>query len=186
MLLQFEQSDIEPGREQPAQIGLQRRQQLVVAARAQQEAAQIDQELPAVRDGGELGQQPHPRRLQRTAQRRLGGGAFGRVIGRLYRGVGGGHRVGIGIEAGERAQEFLAPGFIQALVGLRQLGGAIARADLAATTLQAGPHLRGDRLVRHARRHIAPCHGDAADGAIEQTGDGDITHADVPCRGQRS
>ena len=101
--VQLEETDVEPGGEQSAQIGIERGQQLVVLARLQQEAPQVDEEFPAVRDGGELGQQPHAGRLQRAAQRRGGGGAFGRIGCRLYRCVGGRDRVPIGIEAGERA-----------------------------------------------------------------------------------
>ena len=95
---------------------------------------------------------------------------FGRIGRRLHLGIGARHRIGIGIEAGERAQEFLASGLVQLQVGLRQLGRPIARADLAAAARQAGAHLRGDRLVLHARRHVAPDRGDAADGPVEQTG----------------
>src|SRR6185312_14986444 len=57
-------------------------------------------------------------------------------------------------------------------IGLGELGRAVARADLAAATLQAGAHLRGDALVvlgRDPGRHVAPDRRDAAEGAVEQT-----------------
>ena len=113
-------------------------------------------------------------------------GEFGRIAGRLHLRIGGRDGIRIGIEAGQRAQELLASGLIQALVGLRQLGRPIARADLAAAARQTGAHLRGDRLVLDARRHVAPDRGDPADGAVEQSGDGDVTHADTPRGGRQS
>ncbi len=96
--LQLQKADIEPGGEQPAQIGIQRRQQLVGPAHLQQRAAQIDQELPPIRDRRELRQQLQPRRFQRPAQRRLGGRPFRRVGGRLHLGIGVGDGIGVRIE----------------------------------------------------------------------------------------
>ena len=79
----------------PAQVGLQRSEQAVVLADLQQEGAHIHQELAAVRNRCELRQQLQPRRLQRLAQVRGGGGAVGRIGGLLHLGIGVGDGVGI-------------------------------------------------------------------------------------------
>ena len=184
--LQFEEADVEPGSEQATEIGLQGRQQLVIASNLQQEATQVDQELASVRDGGELGQQPQPRRLQCAAKRGLGNRKLGGIARRLHLRVSCRDGIRIGIEACQRAQELLATGLIQTLVGLRQLCRPIANAHLAATARQTGAHLRGDRLIFDTRRHIPPDRGDPTDRTIEQSGDGDITHADAPRCGRQS
>ena len=143
----------------------------------QQLGAQVDQELHAVRDRGELRQQPQPRRLQRPAQRGLGVGPLGRV-GRLLHRVIGARRSRPGRHRSRRACAGSRgrPAASSAEIGLRQLGGAVARADLAAA------RRRGRRasasamlLVRLAStpRHVAPDGGDAAQGAVEQAGVGD-------------
>ncbi len=53
--LQLEEADVEPGRQQAAQVGLQGREQVIVVAVIEQERAQIDQEFPPIGDRSELG-----------------------------------------------------------------------------------------------------------------------------------
>ena len=107
--LQFEEADIEPVGEQAAQIRLERHEQRLGGHRLEHGGAQIDQELHPVGDGGELGQQPHPRRFECRPQPRLGERALGGIGRFLHAGIGGGHRLGVAVEAGEGARKSIRP-----------------------------------------------------------------------------
>jgi hypothetical protein len=186
---QFQKPDIEPVGQQAAQIVLQRNQMRIGGfarfRRIQQESAQIDQELHAVGDGGELRQQPHAGRFEGAAQRGFGGGALGGILRGGDAFIGGGDRAGIAVEFGEAAEELGAALLVERQVGLGELGGAVAGADLAAARGEAGTHLRLDAvafLARHAGRHVAPDGGDASDRAVEQSWRGDIAHWGLPRR----
>ena len=181
--LQLQEADVEPGTQQTAQIAVQRREHLVCAAHRQQEAAQVHEELLAVGNRGELRQQPQPRRLQRLAQRCLGAGAFGDVLGRLYFGESVGHGIGIGIEARQRAQKRCPALLIRRKVGLGQLCRPVACADLAAPAGEACLHLRLQRLVglpTDARRHVPPDGRDPPDRPVQQTARSCFAHRRAP------
>jgi hypothetical protein len=66
--LQFEEADVEPGREARFQLAVERRQAGLLVEVAQQVGAQVDEELDALRDGVELRQDADARRAQRGAQ----------------------------------------------------------------------------------------------------------------------
>ena len=67
-----QKADVEPGRQQMPEVGIQRPQMRILAVQRQQIGAHIDQKTGAFGQRVELGQQPHPRTDQGAAQGPLG------------------------------------------------------------------------------------------------------------------
>ena len=169
---QFEEADIEPARQQRFQIRLQRQQAWCPGAEVDQFGAEIDQEFHTIGDGGELRQQLQARRLQRPAQADQRGGAILAVRALAQGRQGGIDGRGIGIEFGQPLKESSPSRRIEGEVALRQLGGPVARRNLAAARGEAGAHLGCDILgltTDHTLGHVAPQGRDAFQRPVEQS-----------------
>ena len=112
------------------------------------------------------------RRLQRPAQADQRGGAILAVRALAQGRQGGIDRRGIGIEFGQPLKETSPSCCVEREVGLRQLGGPVARRNLAAARGEAGTHLGCDILgltTDHTLGHVAPQGRDAFQRPVEQS-----------------
>ena len=144
--LQLEEPDVEPGRETRFEFAVERTQHRVGLAVTQEVGTQVNEELHALWQSIELGQNAQARGAQRSPQRRLGGplgiAADGGLVGRVRLGDALGLRPELG---SDEAQESRPPGIGQGLIGFGQTCGALARRNLAAervgTFLELGAQL---------------------------------------------
>ena len=168
----------------------------IVPPEIDQLGAAVDEKLDPFGQRIELAQQGDARRLQRGAQRPLGGGALAGSGGLDQCLAAAVDLVVVDIEfAGEQLQKALAPGGVQRQIGAAEIGGASPRGDLAAAPVEAAQHLltqparRPRRKVgpRRAGQHAARRLGDLApraaqigqrpvEDAFEETGGSGIGH----------
>ncbi len=154
--LQFEETDVEPGAQARLQFAVEHGQFLVLLQIAQQVGAQIDQELDALRDGVELGQDADARRAHGAAQRGFGLPLVGRADRLLVGGMGLFDLLRVGAEfQGDQLQEALAPLVVQAQIGFRQPRRPAARRHLAAQAFRTLAQLAAQLLDTLGRQRDA-------------------------------
>ena len=158
--LQLEEADIEPGRQASLQLAIERLEQRVFGDEAQQIRAQVDQELDALRNGVELGQDAQPARAHRGAQPGLGIPLCGRADRRLVGLVGARHLARVGAEfVRDQLQEGVAAGGVEAQVGLGKAAGALARRHLTAAAIRTFLQLDADPVKVVVLRRLAEMGG---------------------------
>ena len=155
--LQLQQRHVEPRGEQTLQFQVERSEQRVVAQEIEQLGAQVDEEMHAGVGSRELGEDAAAGAAQALAQRRFRLPLLVAAARRAVGVVGGVDALGLGAELGEQdAQESPPAVFVELGIGLGELGGALARAHLAADEVGAFAQLVADALEHFLGRRLEP------------------------------
>ena len=159
--LQFQEADIEPRREPVLEFAIERLQFLVVPQEAQQIDAHVDEELDALGNGIELGEDADAPRAHGHAQPSLGVPLSRRTDRALIGLVGPGHLLGIRAELErDQAQEAMPPLVVKLEIGLRKPHCPLSGRYFSAQSFHAVGQLGAD-LVEEAR--------DSSAGSLPET-----------------